>query len=361
MNTIIIPAYEPTDELFILTEALLKRCDANILVIDDGSGRDYENCFSQLDPAVHVIGYPENQGKGFAIKCGLNYIGLLGWNQGSVVTADADGQHKVTDILRVLEESASNPGALVLGSRAFDKDVPLRSRLGNTVTREVFASVSGRRVRDTQTGLRAFCTEDIPFAMAVEGERYEYEMNMLLDWTRDKRSFREITIETVYHDASNSCSHFHTLYDSFRIYKQILRRATSLLFALSSFSSFLLDYVLFLTFVQAFNSVGAVWGIIMSNVLARVVSAVFNYNLNRIIVFRSHESSRQTGLAYAALALGILIGNSAILSLLTDVLGLLPALAKILTELTLFISSYAVQKYLIFNSFRHTKEKRKYL
>ena len=228
MNTIIIPAYEPTDELFILTEALLKRCDANILVVDDGSGRDYE-------------------------------------------------------------------------------------------------------------------------------------MNMLLDWTRDRRCIREVTIETVYHDASNSCSHFHTLYDSFRIYKQILRRATSLLFGVSSFSSFLLDYIIFLTLVQAFNSIGAVWGVIVSNVLARVVSAVFNYNLNRFIVFRSHESSRQTGLAYAALALGILIGNSAILSLLTDVLGLLPALAKILTKLTLFISSYAVQKYLIFNSFGHTKEKRKYL
>ena len=357
MNTVIIPAYEPGDELAALTEELLTACDAAILVVDDGSGRDFEKYFCQLDKAVHIIGYPQNQGKGFAIKCALNYITLQGWGPGSVVTADADGQHKVEDILKVLAESEANPGALVLGSRAFDKDVPLRSRFGNNVTREVFARVGGKRVSDTQTGLRAFCTEDIPFMMAVEGERYEYEMNVLLDWALDKRRIKEIAIETVYHDASNSCSHFRTITDSVRIYKQILRRSTSLLFALSSFASFLVDYILFLLLVKVFGLAGFAWGIVAGNILARVISAAFNYNLNRFIVFRSNVSPRQTGLAYAALALGILAGNSVILSVFINWIGLVPALAKVLTELTLFITSYVVQKKLIFKSYRLNKEK----
>lgn len=357
MNTIIIPAFEPGDELAALTEKLLMACDAVILVVDDGSGRDYEKYFCQLDKAVHVIGYPQNQGKGFAVKCALNYITLQGWGPGSVVTADADGQHKAEDIIRVLEESEANPGVLVLGSRAFDRDVPMRSRFGNNVTREVFARVSGKRVGDTQTGLRAFSTQDIPFMMAVEGERYEYEMNVLLDWAIDKRRIREIEIETVYHDASNSCSHFRTVTDSVRIYRQILKRSTSLLFMLSSFAGFLVDYILFLLLVKIFGAAGFAGGIIASNILARVISAAFNYNLNRLIVFRSHASPRQTGLAYAALAIGILVGNSVILSIFTNWIGLVPALAKVLTELTLFITSYIVQKKLIFRSYKLNKEK----
>lgn len=357
MNYIIIPAYEPGSEMVTLAALLRRQSDAVIIAVNDGSGPDYVKYFEQLDPSVTVIGYPDNRGKGYAIKYALQYIQDLGQGQGSIVTADADGQHRAEDILRVLGESAANPGLLILGSRAFDTDVPLRSRFGNSITREVFARVSGQRVRDTQTGLRAFGTSAIPFMLSVEGGRYEYEMNVLLEWAHDKRPIREITIDTVYHDAANSCSHFRTVTDSIRIYKQILRRSTSLLFAFSSFSSFLLDYVLFLLLVQVFGAAGAAWGVVAANVSARLISAFFKYNLNRLIVFKSHASARQTGLAYALLALGILAGNSMILAFFTDLLHLVPALAKILTELTLFITSYAVQKHVIFRSYHHSKEK----
>jgi|GEM_PF-4077979 len=202
MNVIIIPAYEPGDDLVKLTEALKMKIDAKILVVNDGSSPDFAKYIDQLDPSVCVIGYPENQGKGYSIKF------------------------------------------------AFDAAVPWRSKFGNSITRQVFTWVSGQRISDTQTGLRAFCTADIPFMLSVSGSRYEYEMNMLLDWTKEKMRVSEIVIDTVYHDASNSCSHFRTVIDSMRIYRQILRRATSLLFMLSPFSSFLLDYVLFLILLK---------------------------------------------------------------------------------------------------------------
>lgn len=278
--------------------------------------------------------------------------------QGSIVTADADGQHKVSDILRIMAASQENPGTLVLGSRAFDTNVPWRSKFGNSITRQVFVWVSGQHISDTQTGLRAFCKADLPFMISVSGTRYEYEMNVLLDWTKEKKRVSEIVIDTVYHDASNSCSHFRTVIDSMRIYRQILRRATSFLFMLSSFLSFLMDYVLFLILVRVFDSASTAWSIIFSNILARIISAVFNYNLNRVIVFRSKASPGQTGSAYAVLALGILIGNSAILSIYTDIFAFSPALAKIITEITLFIISYIVQKKLIFKSYQHAKGKR---
>ncbi len=360
MNTIIIPAYEPGDELRETTDELVRSGDVEVLVVDDGSGPEFRKFFYSLDPAVLVIGYEENRGKGYAIKHALRYIEVRGWEPGTVVTADADGQHATADIFRVLKASEANPGKLVLGCRDFGAEVPLKSRFGNRITREVFAYVCGRRIRDTQTGLRAFRTANIPFMTAVSGDRYEYEMNVLMDWVMDGRETKELRIDTIYHDASNSCSHFNACKDSARIYGQILKRATPLLFALSSFASFLLDYVLFLFLLHIAGLSGAAWGLVTANVAARIISAVFNYSMNRMIVFRSQSPAPFTGAAYALLALLILTGNSAVLSLYGSVLGFAPAIAKILTELTLFIFSYIVQKHLIFKkSHPQGKEKEK--
>ena len=73
-----------------------------------------------------------------------------------------------------------NPSHLVLGARAFVGKVPARSRFGNKVTAGLFHLITGQKVTDTQTGLRAFTTNLIPFMLKIEGQRYEYEMNVLL-------------------------------------------------------------------------------------------------------------------------------------------------------------------------------------
>ncbi len=71
-----------------------------------------------------------------------------------VVTADADGQHAPEDIERVADVLAAQPEALVLGARSFGDDVPLRSRFGNILTRGIMHALLGRKLTDTQTGLR---------------------------------------------------------------------------------------------------------------------------------------------------------------------------------------------------------------
>ena len=83
-------------------------------------------------------------GKGAALKTGMNFAlvtfpGCLG-----VVTADADGQHSVEDILRVAGALRERRDALILGVRAFDANVPFRSRAGNSITRMLMRVVVGR-------------------------------------------------------------------------------------------------------------------------------------------------------------------------------------------------------------------------
>ena len=112
----------------------------------------------------------------------------------------------------------------MIGSRAFVGEVPLRSRFGNTVTRGVYHLVSGVKVQDTQTGLRGFDRSLLEWLLSIPGERYEYEMNVLMSAARDKIQIGEVPIETVY-EGKNESSHFRPIHDSVKIYKEIFRFA----------------------------------------------------------------------------------------------------------------------------------------
>ncbi len=339
----LIPAYEPDARLVSLAESMTKR-GFSVLIVDDGSGPDYGEIFSRAEPFGRVLHHDINRGKGAAVKTGLTHIAAECPAGCTVVTVDADGQHLPQDAERVAAAAEAEPGALILGSRSFRGKVPLRSRLGNGVTRLVFRLSTGVRVYDTQTGLRAFSGALLPALLAVEGERYEYEMNVLMRFTREGIPIREVPIETVYLDGNRS-SHFSTLRDSCRIYREILK------FSASSLASFGLDYGLYCALTALTGMT------VLPNVLARLVSAGANYTLNRKLVFNSRAGVGSSLLQYGALACGILAVNTACLWLLTSGLGCNPFAAKLLVEGLLFLVSYGVQKRWIFPAERHYKER----
>lgn len=219
MDTVIlIPAYKP-DEALVATVTELSEKGYDILVVDDGSGKDYQRIFRAVVPLATVLRKKENHGKGAALKSGFDYLIKHRPDCRFVITADADGQHKTTDIVR-MDAYLHEFGGFVIGSREFVGAVPLRSKFGNSVTREVFALVSGTRVGDTQTGLRGFETALLPWLISVPGERYEYEMNILLDAAARRIPICEIPIETLY-EAGNPSSHFDPIKDSIKIYRCI--------------------------------------------------------------------------------------------------------------------------------------------
>ena len=177
---VLIPAYKPDERLIQLTRKLRDE-KLDVLLVDDGGGEQYASIFEQCralgaEVAVHAV----NQGKGRALKTGLNAAMLIWKDMAGVVTADADGQHTPRDILRIIEAMREHPNALVLGSREFTGEVPFKSRWGNRITRFVYALASGVHIGDTQTGLRGIPASAIPTMVTIDGERYEYEMNVLL-------------------------------------------------------------------------------------------------------------------------------------------------------------------------------------
>ena len=331
----LIPAYKPTE---ILT-GLVRQCrekGLTVVVVDDGSGEEYAGLFETCSDEGTVLRHEENKGKGRALKTGLTYIAERWGTKTVVVTLDADGQHKVEDAVAVCTLAEEHPEALVLGGRRFEGKVPLRSRFGNAMTRFVYRVSTGCRVYDTQTGLRAFSGSMLSRLSEIPGERYEYEMNVLLRLAKDNIKIVEHEIETIYVE-DNAGSHFNVWKDSLRIYKEILK------FSASSFLGFLVDYVLY-ALLSLF--VKQLWA---ANVLARLVSATVNFTVNRRFVFDSKECIGKSAVKYALLAAVILLGNTIVLNVLVNA-GVHKLWAKLITEVFFFIFSWLVQRLLVFRN-----------
>lgn len=336
----LIPAYQPTDQLLpLLQEA--KNEGFEIIVVDDGSDAESNKIFDSAARLGEVLHHSHNMGKGQAIKTGLSYIQKYYPVDCVVVTMDADGQHCVTDAIKICKLAQENPDVLVLGSRKLKENVPVRSRFGNTVTRLVYRVSTGQKVWDTQTGLRAFSTKLIPLFLTVPGKRYEYEMNVLLTCSRTGVPILEEEINTIYIDG-NASSHFDTVKDSWRVYKEILR------FSGASLISFLVDYGLYSILTLLTSGLGNIPSIFISNIGARIVSASVNYTINRKLVFQSKARVVRSAVQYAVLAGAILAGNTLVLSFLTNYLAINRYAAKLIVELFFFLVSWLVQRKIIF-------------
>lgn len=146
-------------------------------MVDDGSGEEYKQVFDRIGDICIVLRHAENLGKGAAIKTALSYIKRELWDNKLIGIMDCDGQHLPEDMQKLFQYAMAHRKALVLGVRTVGKEMPLKSRLGNQITRGIYRLVSGVEVSDTQTGLRAFDLELAEKFLSVEGERYEYEMN----------------------------------------------------------------------------------------------------------------------------------------------------------------------------------------
>jgi len=224
MNVIVIPAYNPLEELINLTDRLVA-LNYRIIVVDDGSENRFKRIFNELDEEVLVLRHDINLGKGEALKTALTHI-LLNYSETLyVATMDADGQHKISDMEKVLKRAEKEESALVLGKRTFSGEIPFKSRFGNILTGFIFRKLCKADISDTQTGLRAFPVKYLTEFQNITGSRYEYEMNMLIFSAKRKIPIVEEEIETIYHDSSNSCSHFRKIKDSYIIYRDIFKAA----------------------------------------------------------------------------------------------------------------------------------------
>ena len=277
-SVILIPSYEP-DELLINTIRELKEAGFPILIVNDGSGPEFDPIFDQAKDDVAYFKYDVNHGKGYAMKYGYKKVLEVYPDAKFVITADGDGQHTTKDIIAVHEEMEKT-NQLVFGVRYFGPDVPARSKAGNNFSKATRSWLTKTYIQDDQCGLRGFPVRYIPELLKIKGNRYEYEMNEITLFQLKQYPMVTIPIETVYLD-SNCRSHFSPFKDTMRIQGIILSNAIISLIT-CAINIFLLIFIAKQNMFSLPNPKGIETNTMISINLAALASFVIFYALMTI-------------------------------------------------------------------------------
>ena len=352
---IVLPSLDPDQKFSRVVDGLIREGFAHIVIVNDGSAADRRRFFEEAAvKGCTVLTHEINRGKGRALKTAFAHVADKLPELAGVITIDGDGQHLTEDIVACGNRMLEAGDKVVLGCRDFNlPGIPPRSVAGNKTTSRFFRLLFGIRLSDTQTGLRAIPAQYLDFFSRIEGERFEYETNMLLHMKREGIDFLEQPIATVY-DPEDYSSHYNPVKDSLRITKVMLRffcTGSGFRYAVSAVLSWILDNGLYL---GMFSLLGAriANASPVSQVCARVISSLFNFTMNDRFVFLTNEDHWASLGKYYCLCVPQTLISTVCLTSLVNALRIgapfLATLVKIVIELILFVISYFIQKTWVF-------------
>ncbi|NMC55663.1 MAG: glycosyltransferase [Eubacteriaceae bacterium] len=349
---VLIPSLNPSENLIAYIKDLVNAGIKKIIVVDDGSKEDAQPYFKLIEKKYDgiVLHHDVNKGKGRALKTGFNYfINTFSYNEmAGIVTADSDGQHSAQDTVNVAKRLIEENNKIILGTRNFNQsDVPLKSRWGNKITTAIFALLYSKKINDTQTGLRGIPYKFINNCLFVKGERFEYETGMLISAVREQVDIAEEKIQTIYIDKNDS-SHFNPVKDSLFIYFMML--SCFFKFSLSGIISFGVDIGLFTLFSSViFNKLTTIsMTIFFSTLFARVISSLFNYMVNKNIVFNNASNMKNSIIKYYILCALQLLASWLLVTLVYNKLNINLTAIKVLIDFALFFISFQIQRRWVF-------------
>lgn len=346
---ILIPSLEPDERLLTYVQQLRDFGLMNIVIVDDGSGEAYQWIFGQLrENGCVLLRHAQNQGKGAALKTGFQYIQQQFDKFSCVVTADSDGQHAAEDVYRLAQEAKRHPDALVLGVRDFSTGgIPPKSLLGNRVTSFIFKMLYGKQLSDTQTGLRAFGSQMLSFMQDIRGTRFEYELQMLISCIQSGIAIHTLPIQVIYEN-DNAGTHFKAFRDSARVMRVLF--SNFLRFISSSIASSVVDLGIAWLLIDLLRPMLVEQDyirILLATVIARVISIMVNYLLNKHFVF-GKEGSQGSLWRYLSLCAIVILLSSTGVYLSHTILFMNEKVAKLICDALLFLLSFQVQRRWVF-------------
>ena len=340
---VIIPAYNPDEALFLKFAKEVLNNFSKIVVVNDGSKEEYNSTFEKianLDERIQVLKHSVNMGKGRALKTAFNYVLNEYPDCIGVVAADCDGQHGIEDVIKLSEELKAHPSSLILGVRDFNKeDVPFKSRYGNKITRLIFKLFIGLSIKDTQTGLRALSRDLMKTFLTTNGERYEYETNMLIECKQENISIEQVPISTIYIE-KNQTSKFNPIKDSLSIYKLFGK------YIISAISSFVIDVILFNIFLLLLNKYEVPNSIIIATVVARILSSLYNFKINAKMVFKN--MTNKSLIRYIILVIIQMLISAFGVNYLATIIPINVTIIKIVVDIIIFMVNFVVQREFVF-------------
>lgn len=217
-TAIVIPTFNNDGTIKDVVEGV-KSYSNDIFIINDGSIDKTTETLRNIDD-ITVISFPENRGKGVALREGFNKAIDLGFTH--AITFDGDGQHIAEDIPLYLEKIQEEPGTLWIGNRVLPhkngEEQPTRSSFGRGFGNFWYKFFTGIKLHDTQCGLRAYPLEKTQ-SIKCRGERYEYEQDLLIRSAWNGVPVKEIDIHLHYLPKEKGVSHFKPVRDFIRISK----------------------------------------------------------------------------------------------------------------------------------------------
>lgn len=350
-SVVLIPSVEPDDRLPVYVRKLGEYGLSHIVIVDDGSGNDYQDIFKELEEGgCTVLRHKVNMGKGLALKTGYRHIKEHVPGYMCIITADSDGQHAPEDVYKLAKEAELHPHALILGVRDFNKaGIPVKSLIGNRITSAVFAGLYGKYLPDTQTGLRAFGSSLTDKMTGIKGEGFEYETQVLVTCIRSRIQVLTVPIQTIYED-ENRRTHFKAVRDSLKIIRTL--GADFMKFLSSSFVCSFVDIGLawvLLDLLRPYMQGKDFLRIMIATAAARAVSIAANYLFNKTVVFKDRHGPGNSLIRYLTLCVCNILLSAGGVYLLHEALGVHERLAKLLCDGCLFLIGYQIQQRWVFS------------
>lgn len=214
---VVIPALNEALRIDEVVSGALEQCD-HVIVVDDGSDDATADIVAGLP--VTLLRHPQRLGKGAALRAGFAEARRRGFE--AVVTMDGDGQHRASDIPRLIDAANRHPGCIVNGARLKKRDTqPWYRRIGNDFGDWGIAWACGYRLVDSQSGQRLYPAPVLAMAH-VPGEGFVYEAQILISAARELGcGVVSVPVDTRYHCAGSDeqfrQSHFRLVHDLYRI------------------------------------------------------------------------------------------------------------------------------------------------
>lgn len=195
---------------------------ADVLVVDDGSTDGTRAAAERA--GARVLGHERNRGKGAALQTGLRALAADGYR--AAVSVDADGQHPADEAVKLALHAAPEH-ALVLGVRDLVRDgAPGKNRFSNGFSNLFLTLFSGRRLFDTQCGLRRYPLAET-LALGARSESYAFEAEIILRAARRGLVIEQVPVRVVYPPESERVSHFHVVRDPTLIVLRVVLTAAT--------------------------------------------------------------------------------------------------------------------------------------
>ena len=324
---ILMPVYNPNERIVNYVKKL-KENNYQVILINDGSKSEYHSLFEKMVHDCKIISHPFFKGKGYAIKKGIHYIKEHLQDKKGIIILENEYDLIHINHIRTLINKNSQKMCVV-------------HHKGKKILTKLFSMIYNKEFIDVDSELFAFSMNYIDQMMTVDENCYEVQS--LIQSVQNNQDVEEIQLE-------NKQQPFHlknkTIQIMYVIFLHLIR------FISSSIISSVIDVLLawILLDVLKLWMTSDFWRIALSSLIARILSTIVNYVINKKYVFKGKNNSKQTAKRFLILTIVITILSTLFVYAASSLHIMSEKLAKPIGDLLLFLLSYSAQTKWVFKN-----------